>query len=261
MHETIKTTAAPSGKSTLDGYIRELIAEVRKPTSTLRWSEFPGKATVARPGYRMRDADGSTTTVTCDIDTADLCQYTLSVVDMDGHPIMGSTEKMTTEDFSALGLLYATIAKRIRTCKPEMENVTGYATPEVTNAFIEAMILDATLRHPLLKWTEDLDSGENRYVSDGLGKGCCIFVQQDCVDDEYDSYTMQYYRDKTLIASCTETAKLEPNPDCLLRELYHLIARNDLRNGTAGCAVPEIHRYIADVKAQQRLEQQYGDTA
>lgn len=255
MHETIeKTNAAPGTPCPVDGYVRTLIADAQSPAPKHHWEELEPESAKSYPKYRLRDADGNLATLSCEANEDSHSQFTLRVIDEESRPIMSSTEWKAAGQPSELGTLYALLQNRYHAAKPEMKESGKYATPEQTDCFIKALVRDAKMPRPLLSWKREHHDDRVGYYSAGLSKRGSIWLQQDHEDEDSDSYTLQYARDGEMILSCTETAKREENPDCLLRELYHLIAKNDPDDMEVLVSAPEIHRFVAETKSRETVE-------
>lgn len=254
------THQAAGTPTPVDGYIRDLIADIQKPAPQLQWEEFFPADAKTKPQYRLLDADGNTVTLTCDIDEETYCQHTLRVVDEEGRPVMHSTEWRTAGHTSELGTLYAMVASRLQSDEPEkVKPASKYATPEQTDCFIRALLRDAQMERPLLSWKKEYHDDKVRYYSSGLKKsGSSIWLQQDYVDEDSDSYTLQYVRDDEMLLSCTETAKRAENPDCLLRELFRLVAKNDLAADNVEISLPEVNSFVAETEMRKMLERIHG---
>lgn len=245
----------------VDNFVRTLIADIRNPVSHNVWIEMEPDDASRYPRYRFHDADGNIITLTCDMD-GDICrQHTLRVVDLEGNPLMHSMEWKAADSPSELGTLYALLRDRCHPTKPEkVKPDSGFVDPEQTDCFIKALVRDAKMRRPKLAWTRECHDGNVRYYSSGLGKcQSSIWLQRDHQDEDSDSYTLQYVRDGEMILSCTETASLTENPECQLRELYHLVAMNDVQSDEVLVSVPEIHRFIADTSHREMLERIHGE--
>lgn len=245
----------------VDNFVRNLIADIRNHVSHNVWIEMEPDDASRYPRYRFHDADGNIITLTCDMD-GDICrQHTLRVVDLEGNPLMHSMEWKTADSPSELGTLYTLLRDRCSPTKPEkVEPASGFVNPKQTDCFIQALVRDAKMKRPKLAWTKETHDGKVRYYSTGLGKcQSSIWLQKDHQDENSDSYTLQYVRDGEMILSCTETASLTENPDCQLRELYHLVAKNDIQSDEVLVSVPEIHRFIADTQHREMLEHIHGE--
>lgn len=257
MHETIeKTNAAPGTPCPVDGYVRTLIADAQNPAPKNHWEELEPESAKSYPRYRLRDADGNIVTLTCDTEKKSHSQYTLRVTDAEEHPLMRSLEWQAAGCPSELGTLYTLLQTRCHAVEPEkVERSGGYVTPEQTDCFIRALVRDAKMPRPKLSWKREHHDDKVGYYSSGLSKsGSSIWLQQDHEDETSDSYTLQYVRDGEMILSCTETASLTENPDCQLRELYHLIAREDPQNYEVEVSAPEIRRFIAETESREMLD-------
>ena len=208
-----------------------------------------------KPRYRLHDADGNIVTLTCDTEKKSYSQYTLRVTDAEERPLMRSMEWQAAGCPSELGTLYALLQNRCHAVGPEkVERSGGYVTPEQTDCFIRALVRDAKMPRPKLSWKREHHDDKVGYYSSGLSKTGSIWLQQDHEDGTSDSYTLQYVRDGEMILSCTETASLTENPDCQLRELYHLIAREDPQNYEVEVSAPEIRRFIAETESREMME-------
>lgn len=246
----------------VDNFVRTLIADIKSPAPQNIWIELGPDDASRYPRYRFHNADGNIVTLTCDMD-GDICrQHTLRVVDLEGNPLMHSMEWKTADSPSELGTLYALLRDRCHPTKPEkVETASGFVNPEQTDCFIRALVRDAKMQRPKLSWTRQDQDDKIRYYSTGLGKcQSSIWLQRDYEDEDSDSYTLQYVRDGEMILSCTETAKRTENPDCQLRELYHLVAKNDVQSDEVLVSVPEIHRFIADTSHREMLERIHGES-
>lgn len=251
------TTNQTAGTQTpVDGYVRSLIADLKAPTPKNRWEELPPAEGRTKSQYRLQDADGNIATLTCDTEKKSHSQYTLRVTDAEERPLMRSMEWQAAGCPSELGTLYALLQNRCHAVEPEkVEHNGGYVTPEQTDCFIRALVRDAKMPRPKLSWKREHHDDKVGYYSSGLSKsGSSIWLQQDHEDETSDSYTLQYVRDGEMILSCTETASLTENPDCQLRELYHLIAKEDPKNFEVEVSAPEIRRFIAETESREMLD-------
>ncbi|MBQ7900490.1 MAG: hypothetical protein IJ365_00820 [Clostridia bacterium] len=251
------TTNQTAGTQTpVDGYVRSLIADLKAPTPKNRWEELPPAEGRTKSQYRLQDADGNIATLTCDTEKKSHSQYTLRVTDAEERPLMRSMEWQAAGCPSELGTLYALLQNRCHAVEPEkVEHNGGYVTPEQTDCFIRALVRDAKMPRPKLSWKREHHDDKVGYYSSGLSKsGSSIWLQQDHEDETSDSYTLQYVRDGEMILSCTETASLTENPDCPLRELYHLIAKEDPKNFEVEVSAPEIRRFIAETESREMLD-------
>lgn len=139
MNENTLQTQSP-----VDCYIRELIADITNPVPKNQWEEQPRENSEKHPQYRLRNADGNTVTLTCDIKGDRHSQYTLQVVDEEGNLVMKDVEWKASGYPSKLGTLYAMLRKHYRTIKPgKGKSASKYATPEQTDSFIQALLRDA----------------------------------------------------------------------------------------------------------------------
>ena len=252
MNENFINQAARA-EATVGCYIRDLIADVEKTAPKNQWGELPPTDGGNYPRYRLRDADGNVLTLSCEANEATHSQYTLRVIDEESRPIMSTTEWKAAGQPSELGTLYLLLQDRCHAAKPEIKDCGKYATPEQTDCFIKALVRDAKMPQPLLSWKREHHDDKVGYYSAGLSKCGSIWLQQDHEDEDSDSYTLQYARDGEMILSCTETAKREENPDCLLRELYQLIAKNDPDDMEVLVTTPEIHHFVADTESRETL--------
>ena len=139
MNENTLQTQSP-----VDCYIRELIADITNPASQPCWEELAPDDAKSNPEYRLRDADGNITMLSCDIDEDTHSQYTLCVIDKESNPVMKDVEWKASGYPSELGTLYAMLRKHYRTIKPgKGKSASKYATPEQTDSFIQALLRDA----------------------------------------------------------------------------------------------------------------------
>lgn len=239
----------------VDTYVRKLIADLKAPAPRMEVEELPPLEGRTKPQYRLQDADGNIVTLTCDTEKKSHSQYTLRVTDAEEHPLMRSLEWQVAGYPSELGTLYTLLQTRCHAVEPEkVERSGGYVTPEQTDCFIRALVRDAKMLRPKLSWKREHHDDKVGYYSSGLSKTGSIWLQQDHEDGTSDSYTLQYVRDGEMILSCTETASLTENPDCQLRELYRLIAREDPQNYEVEVSAPEIRRFIAETESREMME-------
>jgi len=254
MNET-STNQAAGTQTPVEGYVRSLIADLKAPAPKNRWEELPPVEGRIKPRYRLQDADGNIVTLTCDTEKKSHSQYTLRVTDAEEHPLLRSLEWQAAGCPSKLGTLYTLLQTRCHAVEPEkVERSGGYVTPEQTDCFIRALVRDAKMPRPKLSWKREHHDDKVGYYSSGLSKTGSIWLQQDHEDETSDSYTLQYVRDGEMILSCTETASLTENPDCQLRELYRLIAREDPENFEVEVSAPEIRRFIAETESREMVD-------
>ena len=249
------TNQTAGTQTPVDGYVRRLIADLKAPAPRTQFEELPPEEGKTKPRYRLYNADGKVATLTCDTEKKTHSQYTLRVMDAEERPLMRSMEWQAAGCPSELGTLYALLQNRCHAVEPEkVERGGGYVTPEQTDCFIRALVRDAKMLRPKLSWKREHHDDKVGYYSSGLSKTGSIWLRQDHEDETSDSYTLQYVRDGEMILSCTETASLTENPDCQLRELYHLIAREDPENFEVEVSAPEIRRFIAETESREMLE-------
>jgi len=242
-------------ESPVDGYIRDLIADITNPASQPCWEELAPEDDKSHPGYRLRDADGNIVTLNCDIAGDTHSQYSLCVIDEESNPVMKDVEWKAAGYPSELGTLYAMLRERFHPTKPEnVKSASKYASPEQTDCFIQALLRDAQMERPLLSWKREHNDGNAGHYSAKLSEDGNVWLQKNYENEDSDSYTMQYVRDGEMIMSCTETAKLSENPDCLLRELYHLVSKRDPESDDVLVTMPEIHRFVAETETREILE-------
>lgn len=253
MNETKNTTTKT--ESPVDTYVDKLIADIKTSAPKNWWEELPPLEGRTKPQYRLHDVDGNIVTLTCDTEKKSHSQYTLRVTDAEERPLMRSMEWQAAGCPSELGTLYTLLQARCHAVEPEKkETGAGYVTPEQTDCFIRALVRDAKMLRPKLSWKREHHEDKVGYYSSGLSKTGSIWLQQDHEDEASDSYTLQYVRDGEMILSCTETASLTENPDCQLRELYHLVAREDPENFEVEVSAPEIRRFIAETESREMVD-------
>lgn len=236
-----------STESPVDEYIQKLIEDVQNFSPKNKWVKITPKNADEYSKYQLRDADKNIATLRCDFITPTCYQHTLKVVDEDGYPVMHSVEWRKSGTTSELAVLYDILESRLT-----KSDVPAPVDPETTDRFIEALVRDAKMTHPILRWRKETVFSRERYRAFMPGgKSCFVTLQKNYETEEHDSYTMKYTKNGQIIMSCTEFAKLDDD-ESMLRELYCHVAKEDVCADDTVMAIPEVHKFIADTKMRKK---------
>lgn len=242
-----------STETPVDEYIQELIKDIQKHKPKNKWVKLTPKNADEHSQYQLHDAKGNTTTLRCDFSTDTCCQHTFHVVDDDGNPVMHSVEWHKNGTTSELAMLYDILERQHK-----MSDVPVPIDPETTDMFIEALVRDAKMHRPILRWRkETVFSHEGFHAFLPGEKHSFVTLHQNYETEEQDSYTIKYTKNGQTIMTYTEITKLDED-ECMLRELYHHVSKEDICADDVAIPVPEVHSFIANTKVREITDEFYS---